>query len=173
MTSLNASDAVIYIATRKHNSKRRSHCSFGRAQYFTQERGNLNQLDTKKTCGYLSRSVGLSRMKNKPDQPMMFKLTTKRRSKQRKPSKCKVSSEIAVGSKAFVKGQVDAQLKYRLYRGDLCRLAARRISRIQQIRSDYKRFLRREAKIAKSQEEEEEQDADKAKAGGDNLIEVD
>ena len=65
MATNNVSDAVIFSVTRKLNSRRREYCTYGIGPYFTRESGNLTQRDTKRTSGYLSKSVGIGQIRPK------------------------------------------------------------------------------------------------------------
>mmetsp|Transcript_4683 Transcript_4683/g.7782 ORF Transcript_4683/g.7782 Transcript_4683/m.7782 type:complete len:174 (-) Transcript_4683:181-702(-) len=173
MATNNVSDAVVFSITRKHNARRRSHCTYGRRNtVFTRESGNLLQLDTRRTTGYAEQTVGVGQLKGKSGQPPQLTLVMKKRKKIRKPSELRVEATIEVDGKLKVKKQVEAQTKFRLYRGDLARLAQRRLWKIRQTRSDYKRFLRREAKIQK-EDDEEDNDEDGDKKQPDELVDVD
>eukprot|EP00486_Rosalina_sp_Unknown_P012236 CAMPEP_0201580192 /NCGR_PEP_ID=MMETSP0190_2-20130828/38332_1 /ASSEMBLY_ACC=CAM_ASM_000263 /TAXON_ID=37353 /ORGANISM="Rosalina sp." /LENGTH=173 /DNA_ID=CAMNT_0048015773 /DNA_START=61 /DNA_END=582 /DNA_ORIENTATION=+ len=173
MATCNVSDNVIYSVTRKMNARKKAYCTYGRGPCFTRESGNLTQRDTQKTSGYLSKSVGIGQQKPGPGQPQIFTLVMKKRGKIRRPSQQRVDAKIVFGNRKKIKKQIEAQTKYRLYRGDLSKLAQRRIFQIQKIRCNYKKFLKKEAKYA---QEDDDDDMDEDNGGGqsqEDLVEVD
>eukprot|EP00483_Globobulimina_turgida_P008179 UN08195 len=123
--------------------------------------------------GYAEKTIGIGQIKL-PQKGYQFKLVMKKRGKIRKPSEKRVESTVIKGSRIRVKRQVEHQTKYRLYRGDLSRMAIRRIWKIQQTRAHYKRFLRREARLAEyDEDEDEEDDEDDTNKANEDLVEVD
>merc|ERR1712244_190796 len=124
MAMSNCSDSVVYAITRKHNSKRRAYGTYackGRGPFFTRESGNLTQRDHRKYMGSAERSVGISKKKATGTQPMQFTVVMKKRGKYRKPRSQRVEAQLGYSSKAAVKKCVNAQTRYRLYRGDLAK----------------------------------------------------
>lgn len=123
----------------------------------------------------------------------------KKRGKIRKPSQLRIEAGVVAGSKLKIKKQIEAQTRYRLYRGDLSKLAQRRylfifyivyqsafsqliiiinndinrINKIQQIRSNYNKFLKKEAKFAAEADDEEDDDGDGNMQSQEDLVEVD
>eukprot|EP00483_Globobulimina_turgida_P000396 UN00396 len=103
MATRNVSNDVIFSVTRKHNSKRREYCTYGRGTYFTRESGNLLQLDTKKTTGYNDKTIGIGQIKPKSGEPPQFTLVMKKRRRIRKPSQLRVDASVVLGSRLKVK----------------------------------------------------------------------
>ena len=62
-----ASDSVVWSIVRRHNSKRRGYCNFNRFPNFTPQSRNLSQLDTFRTSGFRSNSVGVSHRKSRKE----------------------------------------------------------------------------------------------------------
>ena len=60
-----ASDSVVWSIVRRHNSKRRGYCNFNRFPNFTPQTRNLNQIDTFRTSGFRTNTVGVSSYKKK------------------------------------------------------------------------------------------------------------
>merc|ERR1711997_615375 len=152
------------------NSRRRAYCSYGIGPYFTRESGNLSQRDTRKTTGYVDKTVGLGQIKPKHGEGVTYSLVMKKRKKIRKPSSMRVDCQVVMGSRSKVKKQIEAQTKFRLYRGDLSRLAQRRVFKIQQIRAEYRKFLRKEAA---ADDDSDDEDDDNKKTANEDLVEVD
>eukprot|EP01083_Nonionella_stella_P061497 160243_1 len=175
MATRNVSDDVIFSVTRKHNSRRKAYASYGRGTFFTRESGNLLQRDMRRTSGFSEKTVGIGQVKPKEGEAPQFTLIMKRKKKIRKPSQIRVDASVVMGSRLKIKKQIEAQTKYRLYRGDLSKLAQRRIWKIQQIRANYQKFLKKERKIAARQDDEDVDD-DSGKIGNveaEDLVEVD
>eukprot|EP01083_Nonionella_stella_P019278 53582_1 len=172
MATNNVSDDVIFSITRKHNSRRREYCTYNRGPFFTRESGNLLQRDIRKTTGYSEKSVGIGQLKPNAGEPPKFTLVMKRRRKIRKPNQLRVDATVFLGKKLKVKKDIEAQTKYRLYRGDLSKLAQRRIWKIQQIRHNYQKFLKKERRLNVEEEDEDNEDNVDNKPA-DDLVEVD
>eukprot|EP01084_Bolivina_argentea_P234048 394059_1 len=171
--TMNASDAVIFSVTRKHNARTRHYCTYGRGPFFTRESGNLLQRDIRKTTGYSQKSVGIGQLKPQRTGPQ-FTLIMKKRRKIRKPSAIRVEANVAFGNRLKVKKQIEAQTKYRFYRGDLCKLAQKRVFRIQQTRANYQKFLKKERMMNEEEEDEDEDDdKDNKNVSNEDLVEVD
>merc|ERR1712113_214994 len=99
----------------------------------------------------------------------------KRKKKVRRPSQIRVEATIGLGNRLKIKKQVESQTKYRLYRGDLSKLAQKRIWKIQQIRANYQKFLKKERKIAARQDDEDTEDnaVQSGNVEAEDLVEVD
>merc|ERR1712244_89695 len=107
--------------------------------------------------------------KPKKGEGITYTLIMKKKKMMRKPSKIRVDCQVVMGSRLKVKKQIEAQTKYRLYRGDLSRLAQRRVFKIQQIRAEYRKFLRKEAAAG---DDSDDEDDDNKKTANEDLVEV-
>merc|ERR1712113_580609 len=123
----------------------------------------------------MEKAVGIGQMKPKVGEAPQFTLVMKRKKKIRKPSQIRVDATVVMGSRLKIKKQIEAQTKYRLYRGDLSKLAQQRIWKIQQIRANYQKFLAKERKINAQQDDEDTEDnaVQSGNVEAEDLVEVD
>jgi len=95
---LNASDDVVFNATRNFHSKRKAYCSYGRGKYWIQDRDNLTKRDTFKFSGSRSRALRVGRTKsNSKDYheiPKVFTITQKSMKNYRRPRDSQVVTEL-------------------------------------------------------------------------------
>jgi hypothetical protein len=162
--SLQASDYVVWDAVRKHNSRARPYCTGGRRISFTHEPYNLMQVSKFKYCGYRAKAVGIGQVKPTKGQGPQIVLKTRNQRKKRYPRQNASETRIAIGKAKKVRKQLAANLNFRFYRGDLARIAARRVFKSLEKRVRHKRKNRIDKRLnppqAKKPAAEEAKDDD-------------
>merc|ERR1712129_175615 len=104
------------------------------------------------------------------NQPMQFSVIMKKRGKYRKQRSQRAECGVGYSTRSAVVKGVNAQTRYRLYRGDLAKMAQKRIFKVREIRCKYRKWLVKEAKLNAGMAEDEEADNT---TRNEDLVEVD
>merc|ERR1711971_487922 len=114
---------------------------------------------------------GIGQKKATAGQPAQFSIVMKKQFKSRKPRSQRAECMVGLSSKAAVVKSVNAQTRYRLYRGDLSRMAQKRIFKLREIRCKYKKWLKKEAKLNAGAGDDDDEADNPTK--NEDLVEVD
>merc|ERR1712129_44451 len=146
----------------------------GRGPAFTREPLNLVQRDSRRYSGYLQKAVGVSsRRPAALNQPKQFAILKKKAKFARKPRGQRGEDVFEMGCSEEVVRNVDVLTRYRMHRGDLAKMAKKRVFKIKETRLRYNAWLKKEAYLDALYADYSDSEDEDGNVRNEDLVEVD